>query len=201
MISLQSLLELDDATILTGSDTSGQRYLGQMLSHYSLVYGQTCFSCSKRFPEYLKQLRNHIMVKDNQKPASAYALEAGVTIPIFGTSEAYSAENMTDEAALKILSRNPNAAKLFSSLPENWEEQVEAYKLGETKVKDLDEIAKLTANQIRALFPQATGRSKADLLKSISELYPELNGKGEGSAPDAGGNDNEGEGSAPDAGE
>ncbi|MFV0377764.1 MAG: hypothetical protein ACK5JD_10750 [Mangrovibacterium sp.] len=116
------------------------------------------------------------MKKDIQKTSSNFKLEKGVTIPIFGTSEVYSAENITDEAALKILSRNPNARKLFKSLPKDWEEQVEAYKLGETKVKDLDDIAKLTVPQIRALFPQATGRSKADLLNSIGELYPELKG-------------------------
>lgn len=184
MIGLETLLEMDDATILKGSDTTGKRYLGQMLKYYSQIFGQTCFSCSKRFPEYLKKLRIHIMKKDIQKTNSNFKLEKGVTIPIFGTSEVYSAENLTDEAALKILSRNPNARRLFKSVPKDWEEQVEAYKLGETKVKNLDEIGKLTVPQIRALFPQATGRSKADLLNSIGELYPELKGGDENQNPE-----------------
>ena len=112
------------------------------------------------------------MKKENKE--GLFKLEKAVTIPIFGTSEVYSDENITDEAALKILSRNPNAIKLFKKKPENWEELVEAYKKGETEINSLDDLKELKVAAIRVLFPDAKGRSKEDLIEDIAEKYPEL---------------------------
>ena len=56
------------------------------------------------------------------KSKSNYRLKKGTIIPIPGTSQAYSNENLTDEVALKFLSKNPNRKKLFTLLPDNIDE-------------------------------------------------------------------------------
>jgi hypothetical protein len=174
MPTLDDLLKLDDKIILYGSDDHGNRYLGQLLKHYAENFGQSCFSCPKKFPVYLQKLRNHQM-KKSDKSKSGFKLRADVILPIFGTSEVYSNENLTDEAALKVLSRNKNAAHLFVQLPKNWEELVIAYKKGLTEIKTIDELTGLSFSQIKILFPNAKGRSKDDLINDIAENYPELN--------------------------
>lgn len=171
-MTLKELLQLDDPTILQGSDSSGNRYLGQMLKYYSELFDYSCFSCPSKFPAYLNQLRNHLAMKNPEKKGD-FQLTQGVTIPIFGTSEVYSDRNITDEAALKILSRNRNAIKLFKKHPKDWEEQVEAYEKGQN-ISSLSELAELKHSAIKVLFPDAEGRSKEDLLKDIAEKYPEL---------------------------
>ena len=172
-MKLIDLLKLNNTTILTGSDAEGNRYLGQMLRYYSEIYGQSCFSCPKKFPVYLNQLRNRIMKNENKESKGKFELSKGVTIPIFGTSEVYSDRNITDEAALKVLSRNPKASKLFKKLPKDWEDQVEAYIEG-TKASSLADLENLKVEALRVLFPKAKGRSREDLLKDIAEKYPEL---------------------------
>lgn len=174
MAAIDELLKLDDKKILFGSDANGNRYLGQLLKHYADIFGQSCFSCPKKFPVYLQKLRNHQM-KNSDKLKSFFKLRADVILPIFGTSEVYSNENLTDEAALKVLSRNKNAAHLFTELPKKWEELVDAYKKGMTDIKTIDELSGLSFSQIKILFPDAKGRSKEDLINDIVENYPELN--------------------------
>lgn len=175
MLTLSELLELDNNTILTGSDSDGNRYLSMMLELYSETFGQSCFSCSKRFPGYLNQLRNLKMTSTKtEKTSATFELKKDTMIPIPGTSESYSDKNLTDEAALKILARNKNAKSLFKTLPENWEEQVEAYKAGSTKVNSIEELANLSYTAIKALFPDVSGRSKTELLENIAEKYPAL---------------------------
>ena len=171
-LNLQELLELDDRTILFGSDSRGNRYLGQMLALYTETFGEPCTGCPKKYPIYLKRLKQFQMKKE--KKEGLFQLEKAVTIPIFGTSEVYSDENITDEAALKILSRNPNAINLFKKKPENWEELVEAYKKGETEINSLEDLKELKVTAIRVLFPEAKGRSKEELIADIAEKYPEL---------------------------
>jgi len=176
-MGLEELLKLDDKTILTGVATDGTRYLGLMLEFYSKKFGQSCFSCPSRFPEYLRMLRNSTMELVTNKKAETFQLKPGVFIPVFGTSDGYSDKNITDEAALKVLSKNSNAIKLFDKFPADWETQVAAYGLGETKVNSISELSNLNFKAIKALFPDAKGTSKADLLKSIAEKYPELDKK------------------------
>ena len=171
-LNLKQLLSLPDRDILFGSDSHGNRYLAQMLALYSQVFDEPCSGCPKKYPVYLKRLKQFQMKKE--KKESLFQLAKAVTIPIFGTSEVYSDENITDEAALKILSRNPNAIKLFKKKPENWDELVEAYKKGETEINSLDDLKELKVAAIRVLFPDAKGRSKEELIEDIAEKYPEL---------------------------
>jgi len=179
-MTLEELIRLDDKTILFGIDTQGNRYLPQMLRLYQEKFGVACSSCPKKYPEYLRKLKNFSMKKEDKQ----FQLAKAVTIPIFGTSEVYSDENITDEAALKILSRNPKAIKLFKKFPEKWEELVEGYKLGETEIRSIDELANLKVDVIRALFPDAKGRSREDLIADIAERYPELTGQQTESDPE-----------------
>lgn len=54
------------------------------------------------------------------KPKCDYRLKAGVIIQFFGESQIYSNANLTNEAAERYLSLNPDNAKLFSELPTDW---------------------------------------------------------------------------------
>jgi spore cortex formation protein SpoVR/YcgB (stage V sporulation) len=171
------LLELSDNTILNGSDANGDRYLPQMLKLYADTFNkEPCGGCPKSFSRYLRELRNQIMAKEEKR---AFLFKKDVMFPIMGTSESYSNENLTDEIALKILSKNPNAIQIFEKFPKDWKEQVETYKIGNTKVSTITEVEALTVKQIRTLFPEASGRSKDDLITDIREKYPELETKKE----------------------
>jgi len=160
-MELKQLLQLDDSTILKGSDNEGRRYLGVMLSYYSQVFGETCSGCSSKHPFYLQKLRNFVMKKKEIKKGDF-------------PSEVYSNSNLTDEIALKILSKNPNAISVFKTKPKDWEDQVEAYKAGQTEVKTIDDLAKLTVKAIKVLFPDSTGKTKEEMIKDIAEKYPQL---------------------------
>jgi hypothetical protein len=55
------------------------------------------------------------MEKSKAKPN--FQLKEMVTIPIPGTSIAYSNANLTDEIALELIAKNENRKQLFSILP------------------------------------------------------------------------------------
>lgn len=113
-------------------------------------------------------------MKKKEIKAGDFELKKDAIVPILGTSEVYSNSNLTDEVALKILSKNPNAISIFKKRPKNWKEQVDAYVAGQTKVKTLEDVAQLTVKAIKVLFPDATGKNKDELIADIKDKYPAL---------------------------
>ncbi len=168
-MELDELLKLNDNEIINGQDSEGNRYIGQLLRHYSIRIGRGCMSCPKYFKGYINELRNNKMTTKSQ-----FKLKGDTVIRIWGTTDFYSNANLTDEAVYRILGRTPSLISCFDNPPKNWKEMVEAYKIGEVKAPTPADLEELTVPQIRALFPTAKGRSKADLIASVEEEYPEL---------------------------
>lgn len=55
------------------------------------------------------------------KEKSNYALKNGVLLQVgFGSSEMYTNDNLTDEAAERFLAENPKGIVLFALTPSNW---------------------------------------------------------------------------------
>ena len=77
------------------------------------------------------------------KEKSSYALKNGVLLQVgFGSSEMYTNNNLTDEAAERYLAENPKGIVFFASTPSDWEKRVErrmspALPLDETLVSEL----------------------------------------------------------------
>ena len=55
------------------------------------------------------------------KEKSSYALKNGVLLQVgFGSSEMYTNNNLTDEAAERYLAENPKGIVFFASTPSDW---------------------------------------------------------------------------------
>ena len=103
--------------------------------------------------------------------------------------------NLTDDAALRLLKENPNRIGRFSKFPEDWKEQVEAYKMPNRKTANADlegkeessettdkvEEAKDYSNRtmpteemgmdvMRKEWPEIKARSKKEFIKEVNEL-------------------------------
>lgn len=109
-----------------------------------------------------------------EKSKSNYRLKKGAIIPIPGTSDAYSNENLTDEVALKFLSKNPNRKKLFTLLPDNIDElltgKVDKVEATHVKVGDLE----MTVDQGVSVLSQIGVNTKASTVDGVQRRFDSL---------------------------
>ena len=73
-----------------------------------------------------------------------FKLKAEALIIVPGTSKSYSNANLTDEAALDYLAKNPNRKQIFAKMPDDIDEQIANYKAGTPAPK----VVKLNADEL-----------------------------------------------------
>jgi len=104
--------------------------LQRLVSFYRQIYGKntTCIGCGGKeklinIYNTLKKEGLNIMEKQEK---SEFLLKDNVSgIPLeFGSTTFLSVSTLTDELAIKFLSKNKNRIQLFKKYPANWEELV-----------------------------------------------------------------------------
>lgn len=188
------LKEIRDASYqtLSGSDKNGIPFLKHIFDLHYKIFGETCSNCPNKIGGYIQKLKNFNPDIKMEIVKSNFELNDSVIIPVPGTSDVYSKHNLTDEAALKILSKNPNRKSLFRVLPENVDELIKEYveslevnqddqnnhDKGDS-TSDLVTIGKdkITIEEALSLLELINIKSKATTVvgigKKIAELSPE----------------------------
>nr|DAS23954.1 MAG TPA: hypothetical protein [Caudoviricetes sp.] len=136
---VDKLKELGGKLPLSSSDKSDIEVI------YHEVFGRTFIrtSCSDCYRDAVIEMYSYLKKYGKMKEKSNYALKNGVLLQVgFGSSEMYTNNNLTDEAAERFLAENPKGIVLFALTPSNWEERVERLKnpviaLDETLVAEL----------------------------------------------------------------
>ncbi|WP_379964016.1 hypothetical protein [Epilithonimonas sp. UC225_85] len=155
----------DIQTILNGKDETGTFYLNQLFNIYQEFFGETCSTCPSKILGYIqkvKSIKNNTMSQSERK----YLLKEGAVIQVFGSSEAYSNANLTDEKAEKLLKENPNRSALFARIPEEFSAEKELSKMNK---------ADLTAKALSVGYTEEDlkGLTNKDLVAKIEEKTAE----------------------------
>ena len=158
-MSLYRLKERIEFVKRTPANELIENHLKEVFTLYHKMYGEVCTGCPNKIAGYIKRIKNFKQSKIMSNEKSNFKLKKGAILPKPGTSEVYSNENLTDEVAIRFIKKNPNRKQLFAVLPKNLDELLEE---GETQ--DLNE---LTVKQLKAKYPDASGRTKADLIADI----------------------------------
>jgi len=95
-------------------------------SMYYMIYGKeiTNKGCSNCYRDAYIEIYTKLKREQKMPKKSSYQLKAGAVITFFGSSQAFTNANLTDEVAIKYLSLCEENAKMFSYLPDDWETQV-----------------------------------------------------------------------------
>ena len=127
------------------------------------VLGRTFIktSCGDCYRDAVIEMYSYLKRYGKMKEKSSYALKNGVLLQVgFGSSEMYTNNNLTDEAAERYLAENPKGIVFFASTPSDWEKRVErrmtpALPLDETLVSELVkafEVEGATSEIVRDAF-------------------------------------------------
>lgn len=118
-------------------------------------------SCGDCYRDAVIEKYSYLKRYGKMKEKSSYALKNGVLLQVgFGSSEMYTNNNLTDEAAERYLAENPKGIVFFASTPSDWEKRVErrmspALPLDETLVSELVkafEVEGATSEIVRDAF-------------------------------------------------
>lgn len=118
-------------------------------------------SCGDCYRDAVIEMYSYLKRYGKMKEKSSYALKNGVLLQVgFGSSEMYTNNNLTDEAAERYLAENPKGIVFFASTPSDWEKRVErrmspALPLDETLVSELVkafEVEGATSEFVRDAF-------------------------------------------------
>lgn len=95
-------------------------------SMYYLIFGKeiTNKGCSNCYRDAYIEMYTKLKREQKMPKKSSYQLKAGAVITFFGSSQAFTNANLTDEVAVKYLSLCEENTKMFSYLPDGWETQV-----------------------------------------------------------------------------
>ncbi len=95
-------------------------------SLYYQIFGKeiTNKGCSNCYRDAYIEIYSKLKREQKMPKKSSYQLKAGAVITFFGSSQAFTNANLTDEIAVKYLSLCEENAKMFSYLPDGWEMQV-----------------------------------------------------------------------------
>lgn len=95
-------------------------------SMYYMIFGKeiTNKGCSNCYRDAYIEIYSKLKREQKMPKKSSYQLKAGAVITFFGSSQAFTNANLTDEVAVKYLSLCEENAKMFSYLPDGWETQV-----------------------------------------------------------------------------
>lgn len=162
---VNKLKELGGKSSLSSSDKSSiaalyQEVLGRMFVRTS---------CSDCYRDAVIEMYSYLRKNGKMKEKSNYALKNGVLLQMnFGSSEMYTNDNLTDEAAEKYLAANPKGISLFSVAPDDWEKRA---KERVSPTPKIDEI--LVSELVSAL--QVEGATDNDVKEAFKKY--QLNGK------------------------
>lgn len=154
---VDKLKRLGDKVSLSSSDKSDIELM------FHEVLGRTFIktSCGDCYRDAVIEMYSYLKRYGKMKEKSSYALKNGVLLQVgFGSSEMYTNNNLTDEAAERYLAENPKGIVFFASTPSDWEKRVErrmtpALPLDETLVSELVkafEVEGATSEIVRDAF-------------------------------------------------
>jgi len=133
------------------------------------VFGQeVCITCPGKIAGGVDKLRTWYTTNQNNTSMDQrkFELKEGVLITQYGDPIDYTRANMTDEAAIKLLSKSPSHIQSFSRYPENWEELVKNA-LGDVDYSP-EGLKTLNMDQLKRLAKQnglkGYGRMREDAL-------------------------------------
>lgn len=144
----------------TPSDELYKYHLKDVFKVYHDLFGEVCTGCPTKIAGYIKRIKNYKKTKVMSKK-SKFILKKGSQIIQKGSSKSYSNANLTDELAIEFLKKNPNRKVLFAKLPENVDELIAS--------EDEKVLKDYKVSELRVLYPDAKGRTKAELIASIEE--------------------------------
>lgn len=179
---LQKIRDTDYQTIVSGKD-NGVPFLTYVFKLHFRLFGETCSNCPNKLPGYIQKLKSfNTKTQMKTKTKSNFVLNGTCTIPVAGTSKAYSKANLTDEIAVELLAKNPNRKSLFAKLPKNVDALIEAYNSGNVKTatplaNNLVKIGEtvITIEQATSLLDKVGVKTKASSVKEIKTAISKLN--------------------------
>ncbi|WP_228853244.1 hypothetical protein [Aegicerativicinus sediminis] len=142
----------------TSSDVLVKNHLKLVFDTYYNLFGEVCTSCTSKIGGYINRIKNYNQTAMAKTKKSEFVLKAGSQIVVRGRAESYSNANLTDEIALKYIKANPNRKVLFAKLPKNIDELLAP-----------DDLSELTVKELKAKYPDASGKTKAELIENIKE--------------------------------
>lgn len=128
------------------------------LIHYQLFnkyFQRNCGQCVKKAYVNIREKLNMVITNQTKKQMGKFELkksESGTSKQIHADHNVYTNDNLTDEIAIKILTKYPAHIVTFSRYPENWKELTTGVK-SESK-KETVEIEVETVDQ----FQQEVGK-------------------------------------------
>lgn len=162
---VNKLKELGGKSSLSSSDKSSIVVLYQEVLGRKFVRT----SCSDCYRDAVIEMYSYLRKNGKMKEKSNYALKNGVLLQMnFGSSEMYTNDNLTDEAAEKYLASHPKGISLFSVTPDDWEKRAKERVNPTPKIDDT-----LVTELVNAL--QVEGATDKDV-KETFKTY-QLNGK------------------------
>lgn len=149
-------------------------------SMYYMIFGKeiTNKGCSNCYRDAYIEIYSKLKREQKMPKKSSYQLKAGAVITFFGSSQAFTNANLTDEVAVKYLSLCEDNAKMFSYLPDGWETQVSDFQQNCTNdnVSDnsVSKIEMLEAQNIQLAAEKDSLQSElAGANQSLEQAYAE----------------------------
>lgn len=149
----------------TPSDVLVKKHLKVVFTTYQKLFGEVCTGCPHRISGYINRIKKFKKTDIMSKDKSNFTLGGQSVIVVPGTSQVYSNANLTDEVAIAFIRKNPNRRALFSKVPSNLAQLIEGE--SEDGVKTLNDH---TVKELKAIYPDAKGEKKADLIKDIQSI-------------------------------
>lgn len=139
-------LKIDKATIFTGNDENGNRYLSQFLKDYQQTFNPDLINagCQRCLEDYYHKFTKYLstMSKDTKTEYKLKAKYEGIPLAFGSRTQVYNS-NLTDEMAEELLKTHPRGKELFEVIPEKKEtaKKTKVKKLTDHTRPELDEMA------------------------------------------------------------
>lgn len=186
---LDQIRDASYETLIQGKDNNGIPFLKHIFELHLKIFREACSNCPDKVPGYIQKLKklNPIEMENQEKKTSEFELQDGVIIPVQGTSEVFSAHNLTDEAAVELLAQNPNRKALFSKMSDNVDELIEAFLANSIEVNEDDDNTddglvkvgdnKITIEEAISLLEKVKITTKATTVKGVETKIAALEGE------------------------
>lgn len=149
----------------TPSDELVKKHLKIVFTTYQKLFGEVCTGCPTKIAGYINRIKKFQKTDIMSQEKSNFTLSGKSVILVPGTSKVYSNANLTDEVAIAFIRKNANRRALFSKVPSNLSELLEGG--SEDGVKTLNDY---TVAQLKAIYPEAKGKNKTELIKDIQSI-------------------------------
>jgi hypothetical protein len=160
----------------------------ELISLSSAILGKApCKGCPSEQAEIFIELRTLInnLTPKNQNPmkneSGKFTIAANVTVHDQGRGKVFTENNITDEDALDLLSRNPRSIGQFKNYPKDWKAQAAEYAAGKSAA-----AAKAKAAKIKAAEALESGKPAKPAAKPAAPAKPAKAPAGKASKAPAG---------------